>query len=127
MDSLVNIWLLNPPELHATLEGHIASVTAVSFAPNGLFCISGSEDKTVRVWGLTLGQCVATFKGHQNAVTSVCVLADSRRVVSGDRAGLLAVWVADDASLLQTCTGPGSSIAVTHDMKFVVSGVDDTR
>ncbi|XP_034250867.1 uncharacterized protein LOC117651170 [Thrips palmi] len=126
VDSLVNIWLLNPPELHATLEGHIASVTAVSFAPNGLFCISGSEDKTVRVWGLTLGQCVATFKGHQNAVTSVCVLADSRRVVSGDRAGLLAVWVADDASLLQTCNGPGSSLAVTHDMKFVVSGVDDT-
>lgn len=62
VDSLVNIWILNPPELHATLEGHIASVTSVSFAPNGLFCLSGSEDKTVRVWGLTLGQCVTIFK-----------------------------------------------------------------
>lgn len=76
VDSLVNIWILNPPELHATLEGHIASVTSVSFAPNGLFCISGSEDKSVRVWGLTLGQCVATFKVGEPA-------ADDGRLKAG--------------------------------------------
>ena len=62
VDSLVNIWQLNTHELYSTLEGHFASVTCVAFSPNGLFAVSGSEDKTVRVWGLTLGLVVSTFK-----------------------------------------------------------------
>jgi WD40 repeat protein len=62
VDSLVNIWQLNTHELHSTLEGHFACVTCVAFSPNGLFAVSGSEDKTARVWGLTLGLVVSAFK-----------------------------------------------------------------
>jgi WD40 repeat protein len=62
LDSLVNVWQLNTHELHSTMEGHSAAVTAVAISPNGLFTISGSEDKTARVWGLTLGLVVSIFK-----------------------------------------------------------------
>jgi WD40 repeat protein len=37
----------------------------VAFSSNGLFAVSGSEDKTARVWGLTLGLVVSVFKVSQ--------------------------------------------------------------
>ncbi|XP_069684220.1 protein qui-1 [Periplaneta americana] len=125
VDSLVNIWQLNTHELHSTLEGHFAAVTCVAFSPNGLFAVSGSEDKTARVWGLTLGLVVSAFKGHQATVTAVAVMLDSRRVVSSDRQGVLAVWLADNATLLHSCIGPGMCLAVTNNMKYAVCGNGD--
>lgn len=62
VDSLINVWMLNTHELHSTMEGHTANVTCLAISPNGLFVISGSEDKTARVWGLTLGLVVSVFK-----------------------------------------------------------------
>ncbi|XP_068081226.1 protein qui-1 [Anabrus simplex] len=125
VDSLVNVWQLNSHELYSTLEGHSASVTCVAFSPNGLFAVSGSEDKTARVWGLTLGLVVSTFKGHQATVTAVAAMQDSRRVVSSDRQGVLAVWLADNATLLHSCIGPGKCLAVTNNMRYAVSGNGD--
>ncbi|PNF24563.1 hypothetical protein B7P43_G05388 [Cryptotermes secundus] len=125
VDSLVNIWQLNTHELHSTLEGHVASITCVAFSSNGLFAVSGSEDKTARVWGLTLGLVVSVFKGHQATVTAVAVMLDSRRVVSSDRQGVLAVWLADNATLLHSCIGPGMCLAITNNMKYAVCGSGD--
>lgn len=41
VDSLVNLWQLNTHELMSTLEGHIASVTCITFSASGLFVASG--------------------------------------------------------------------------------------
>lgn len=60
-DNMVNMWQLNSHELHSTMEGHTATITSVAISPNGLFAISGSEDKTARAWGLTLGLVVSVF------------------------------------------------------------------
>lgn len=62
MDNLVNVWQLNTHEIHSSMEGHIGTITCVAISPNGIFAISGSEDKTAKVWGLTLGLVVSTFK-----------------------------------------------------------------
>lgn len=69
VDSMVNVWQLNTHELHSSMEGHSAAVTCVAISPNGLFAISGSEDKTARVWGLTLGLVVSIFKVLRNLQT----------------------------------------------------------
>ncbi|XP_075232823.1 NACHT domain- and WD repeat-containing protein 1 isoform X2 [Lycorma delicatula] len=126
-DSLINVWQLNTHELHSTMEGHTANVTCLAISPNGLFVISGSEDKTARVWGLTLGLVVSVFKGHQATVTAVGVLSDSRRVVSSDRQGVLAVWLADNATLIHTALGPTNYLAISNNMKYVVSGDGDNN
>lgn len=42
VDSLVNLWQLNTHELLSTLEGHIASITCVTFSASGLFVASGT-------------------------------------------------------------------------------------
>ncbi|KAK9511752.1 hypothetical protein O3M35_000355 [Rhynocoris fuscipes] len=125
MDCLVNVWQLNTHELHSTMEGHTGSVTCVAISPNGIFAISGSEDQTARVWGLTLGMVVSVFKGHQATVTVVGVLSDSRRVISSDREGVYTVWLADNATLLHSALGPTTYMAISLDMKCVVSGDGD--
>lgn len=61
-DTLVNIWQLNSHDLQYTMEGHLAGVTCVSVAPNGLFAVSGGEDNMARVWGLTLGLTVSVYR-----------------------------------------------------------------
>lgn len=44
VDSLVNLWQLNTHELMSTLEGHIASVTCITFSASGLFVASGKYE-----------------------------------------------------------------------------------
>jgi len=67
------------------------------------------------------------MQGHQATVTAVAVMLDSRRVVSSDRQGVLAVWLADNATLLHSCIGPGMCLAVTNSMKYAVCGNGDNR
>lgn len=67
------------------------------------------------------------MQGHQATVTAVAVMLDSRRVVSSDRQGVLAVWLADNATLLHSCIGPGMCLAVTNNMKYAVCGNGDNR
>lgn len=43
------------------MHGHSAAITCLAIASNGLFAVSGSEDKLVLVWGLTVGSAVFTF------------------------------------------------------------------
>ncbi|XP_053677511.1 protein qui-1 [Anopheles nili] len=116
----VQIWQLNSPELTSILEGHSATVTCVSFAPNCELVASGSEDKTVNVWSLALGTVTATFKGHCTSVTSVTFMMDARRIISADRDGLLHVWISDSGMVLQSVQGPHKCLSVTNNMKFAV-------
>lgn len=67
------------------------------------------------------------MQGHQATVTAVAIMLDSRRVVSSDRQGVLAVWLADNATLLHSCIGPGMCLAVTNNMKYAVCGNGDNR
>uniref|UniRef100_A0A182J649 WD_REPEATS_REGION domain-containing protein n=1 Tax=Anopheles atroparvus TaxID=41427 RepID=A0A182J649_ANOAO len=122
----VQIWQLNTPELTSILEGHTATVSCVSFAPNCELVASGSEDKTVNVWSLALGTVTATFKGHTTSINSVMFMMDSRRVISGDRDGTLYVWIADSGIILQNVQGPHKCLSVTNNMKFAVCTNGDT-
>uniref|UniRef100_A0A6E8VK53 NWD1/2-like winged helix-turn-helix domain-containing protein n=1 Tax=Anopheles coluzzii TaxID=1518534 RepID=A0A6E8VK53_ANOCL len=116
----VQIWQLNSPELTSILEGHSATVTCVSFAPNCELVASGSEDKTVNVWSLGLGTVTATFKGHCTSISSVTFMMDARRIISADRDGLLYVWISDSGMILQSVQGPHKCLSVTNNMKFAV-------
>ncbi|MGP0042181.1 MAG: PDZ domain-containing protein [Rhodomicrobium sp.] len=47
--------------------GHMASVTALTFTPDGKQLISASEDKTVRVWDSGSGKVLRTIRGEAGA------------------------------------------------------------
>ncbi len=48
----VELWSVSPLKSLATLAGHSAPVTSVSFSPNGARLVSGSDDTTILVWSI---------------------------------------------------------------------------
>ncbi len=57
----VVIWDANSGELLRELIGHKASVSALTFSPDGSTLFSGSLDGTVRQWNPETGECLAVL------------------------------------------------------------------
>ncbi|KAG5678699.1 hypothetical protein PVAND_008347 [Polypedilum vanderplanki] len=118
----IQIWTVqNNPELSKTFEGHTATITCISFAPNCELLVTASDDRTAIVWGLQFGILQTTFKAHNAAITCLTVLMDSIRIITSDREGFSHVWLADSGTILQTVQGPHKYLAVTNNMKFAMS------
>lgn len=75
-----------------TYRGHLDSVNAVAWSPNGQRIASGSYDKTVQVWDATNGGNVYTYTGHSNAVLAVAWSPDGQRIASGSYDKTVQVW-----------------------------------
>eukprot|EP01120_Amphizonella_sp_Union-15-10_P014716 TRINITY_DN7237_c0_g1_i1.p1 TRINITY_DN7237_c0_g1~~TRINITY_DN7237_c0_g1_i1.p1 ORF type:complete len:784 (-),score=144.00 TRINITY_DN7237_c0_g1_i1:8-2359(-) len=73
------------------LTGHEATVTSVSYTPNGDI-ISGSVDKTVRIWKLN-GEC-KTLTGHEHIVWTVLGLSNGT-IASGSADKTIRLWSDD--------------------------------
>jgi WD40 repeat protein len=46
----------------STLVGHIGTIYAVSFSPNGEQIASSSRDETVKLWDIKTGECIRTYR-----------------------------------------------------------------
>ena len=53
LDGTVTVWSTDDLTLLATLRGHAARASALSFSPDGAWLASGSWDGTVRLWDLS--------------------------------------------------------------------------
>jgi WD40 repeat protein/tetratricopeptide (TPR) repeat protein len=138
-DFTVRVWDLATGKEERRFTGHERWVNSVAVTPDGKYVVSGSHDNTVRLWELATGKEVRRFTGHEAAVISVAVAPDGRYIVSGS-GGVWANkdWVKIDNTvrLWELATGKEvrrftgheyavSSVAVTPDGKYVVSGIDD--
>jgi WD40 repeat protein/signal recognition particle receptor subunit beta len=78
----IYLWNLDTWDILATLTGHSGMVNSVQIMPDGLYAVSGSDDKTVKVWDLQTGTCVGKLEGHQNDVHSIAVSPDGELIAS---------------------------------------------
>jgi len=67
-------------------DRHLASVQALSFAPDGSRIVSGSLDRTVRVWDTATWKTVRTVP-TSSGVISVAVSPDGLRTLAGSKDG----------------------------------------
>jgi len=76
----------------AALSGHTNWVRSLTFSPDGISLVSGSDDQTVRLWDIQTGGVIKTFVGHTDHVYSVSISADCIRIASGSLDVTIRLW-----------------------------------
>ena len=74
------------------LSSHTDYVRSVAFSSDGIFLVSGSDDKTVNLWDIQTGGVVKTFHGHTNWVYSVSISPDCTMIASGSKDHTIHLW-----------------------------------
>ncbi|MEV3925865.1 WD40 repeat domain-containing protein, partial [Actinomadura coerulea] len=78
------------------LTGHIRSVNAVAFSPDGSRALTGSNDSTARIWDTATGRELLQLTGHIRSVNAVAFSPDGSRALTASDDGMLQVWDAAD-------------------------------
>ena len=110
-----------------TFTGHTSKVGSVTFSPDGLYALSGSNDKTLKYWRISDGVCLRTFTGHTQYVNSVKFTPDGQYALSASSDSTIKHWRISDGTCIRTFTGckyPIYVIAVSPDGKYVLSGAE---
>lgn len=89
-----SLWHVEDGKRIACLEGHLASITACAFSPDGLLVVSASEDGTLMVFDSADGRRRARLTGHTNTIRAFAFSPDGSRIVSASDDDDLRVWAA---------------------------------
>src|SRR5262249_30992907 len=81
--SRVKIWdTARGKEWGTERAGHRRRVSAVAYAPDGRWLVSGRRDGSVRLWDARTGRQLRGWPGQQKEVSSVAFSPDGRRVAA---------------------------------------------
>jgi WD40 repeat protein len=76
----------------SVLSGHTDSVGSLTFSMDGIFLVSGSDDKTIKLWDIQTGGVIKTFCGHTDWVQSVHISPDCMTIASGSDDRTIRIW-----------------------------------
>jgi WD40 repeat protein len=82
-----------------TYKGHIDTVQAVAWSPNGRCLVSafgGESTGDVQVWNADTGETICTHTGYSSLVRSVQWSPDGKHIASASKDGTVRVWSRDD-------------------------------
>ena len=111
-----------------TLTGHVSSITAIAFSPDGETLASGSADRTVKVWNPNNGVLHCTLSGHSSLVDAIALTPDGQILVSGSWDHTIKIWNLQTGGLIHTLykhSGWIKSLAISPDAQYLVSGSAD--
>lgn len=102
----IYMWDVSTGNQIASLRGHTAKITGISYSSDGELMASGSYDGSVRIWRLNdLNTLPIVYDDHSSWVTSVMFTGDNRHVLSGDRSGNIKALPIEINSLIDEYCG----------------------
>jgi WD40 repeat protein len=91
----VCLWDVAEGKLLRRLKGHRASISALSFSPDGATLASASQDVTVRLWDVASGQELRTIKCHTPAALAIVFTRDGKTLITAGADGPICLWNVD--------------------------------
>jgi WD40 repeat protein len=104
----VKLWSLRG-EVLATLKGHSAQITKVSFSPDGTKIATSSADSTVRLWDRK-GNKLKIWREHTKGVKDVIFSPDSKFIASASADNTVKLWSSSYDKPIRNLQGFGQGV-----------------
>lgn len=108
--------------------GHLASVNALAWSPDGKLLASASDDTFVQIFNATNGERKIIYSGHTEEVAAVSWSPDGKLMASGGQDKTVQVWDVASKTKIMTYTGHSdrvNSLSWSNDSLLIASGSDD--
>ncbi len=89
-DGTIYIW--QDGKMQRQLTGHLGSVTAIAFSPNGQLLASGGEDRSIWLWDTQTWKCQQKLAGHPWQVSALAFTPASDVLLSGSWDKTVKFW-----------------------------------
>ena len=109
--------------------GHTGAVKCVLFTPDGMWLVSGADDRTVRVWDVQLGHEVFRLTRHTGGVTGLAILPEANQLLTASRDGTVRVWElrnGQEARVMDAGGGAVLDVAAAPDGRHAATAHFDT-
>ncbi|KAI6091204.1 WD40 repeat-like protein [Hypoxylon rubiginosum] len=74
------------------VDGGDAYVRSVSFSPDGVYLITGDEERVIRVWNIETQTIRNVFEGHEQDICSLDCAPNGRIIASGSTDKTIRLW-----------------------------------
>jgi len=118
----VIVWDIQSTKEKYTLKGGAASISNISFSPDGRFLASGCEDQTVRIWRVENGTLERTLKEHDAGVGGVLFSSNGKFFLSHDAAHNTKIWDTHSWQVLRTFSENRGNIFADEQLTFSSDG-----
>jgi WD40 repeat protein len=100
------VWDVSTGKGITTAYGHMDSVMAVTYSPDGGLFASGSIDRTIRLWDVHTGQCIAILQGHTDWIRTVNFSPDGDTLASSGNDAVIRLWDTHSGECIRTLRPP---------------------
>ena len=111
-------------------QGHLDSMNALTYSPDGTRIITAADDGKLKVWDVTSGFCIVTFTEHTSGVTGVEFAKRGGVLFTSSLDGSVRAWDLLRYRNFRTFTGPTrlsfSSLSVDPSGEVVCAGSLDS-